>query len=114
MRQSGWAGWGSWAIRFFIIVLLLGCGNDTTSSPPKNGQFIDSAVSGLGFETPTQRGTTDSNGTFQYREGEEISFFLGDIYLGETAAKPVISPLDLINGSPAPEHQAVTNICRLL
>jgi hypothetical protein len=41
-----------------------------------SGMFIDSAVEGLRFETPTQSGFTDANGIFKYINGEAVSFFI--------------------------------------
>jgi len=36
--------------------------------------FIDSAVKGLSYETATQSGVTDVDGTFKYLAGEKVTF----------------------------------------
>ena len=40
------------------------------------GQFVDAAVEGLGYSTPTQSGNTDSAGSFKYVAGETVAFML--------------------------------------
>lgn len=60
-----------------------------------SGVFLDSAVEGLTFETATQSGTTDSNGTFMYLAGESITFSVGDILLGSAPGQDEITPITL-------------------
>ena len=50
---------------------------DNISSGPRSGIFVDNAVEGLQYETSTQSGITDVQGTFQYIEGETITFSIG-------------------------------------
>ncbi|MGE0086572.1 MAG: hypothetical protein AB7S75_19360 [Desulfococcaceae bacterium] len=83
----------------FIAVLFTGCGGDGDSEPVSQGRFVDSPVAGLAYNTPSREGITDSDGKFSYLDGEIISFSIGDIYLGRTPAKPVITPLDLVGGA---------------
>ena len=54
----------------------------TQAAELQQGQFVDSAVSGLWFETETQSGFTDANGFFSFLAGESVSFYLGDTLLG--------------------------------
>ncbi|WP_201341859.1 hypothetical protein [Abyssogena phaseoliformis symbiont] len=35
-------------------------------------------------------------GTYKYQEGECIKFYLGDMLLGETKAKLVLYPIDIV------------------
>ena len=49
----------------------------------QRGQFLDSAVSGLWYETETLSGFTDVEGFFEFLPGETIRFFLGETLLGE-------------------------------
>ena len=60
------------------LVLLAGCGGGGGSSTvsTSTGKFIDSAVAGLSYTTTSQSGTTDANGTFQYKSGETVNFKL--------------------------------------
>ena len=51
----------------------------------------------MDFNTSTQSGKTDSNGNFIYKEGESVTFHIGNLYLG--SAKPKngkVTPLDII------------------
>jgi hypothetical protein len=85
------------------LTLFSGCGggggSSTSSSVPTlTATFIDSPVSGLEFNTPTLSGTTDVNGNFIYKDGESVTFHIGNIYLG--SAKPKdgkVTPLSIIN-----------------
>lgn len=77
------------------------------------GRFLDSAVLGLHYCSGDQSGFTDAEGTFLYEEGKTVRFCLGQIILGETTGKSIITPIDLvIDGSVS--HPTVINICRFL
>ncbi len=93
-----------------------GTGNPPTDSGAvlKTGVFLDSPVMGLGYQTETQSGLTDSKGQFHYREGEAVSFRIGlSLPLGSTFATPFVTPIDLT--TPSDENDPwVTNIIRLL
>lgn len=85
--------------------ILTGCGGGggsssgtTAATTVSTGTFIDSAVSGLEFESATQSGTTDANGNFAYKEGEFVTFHIGNLYIGSATPKNgKITPLDIIN-----------------
>jgi hypothetical protein len=87
---------------------LFGGGTETVLS----GRFIDSAVEGLRFETPTQSGLTDVNGTFKYINGEAVSFFIGDIMLGTSAGLTQLTPMNLVPGDSS--NPQVVNILRFV
>jgi len=53
----------------------------TESANLQTGRFVDSAVSGLQYETATQSGVTDADGSFSYQTGESITFSIGGISL---------------------------------
>jgi hypothetical protein len=76
------------------------------------GRFIDSAVEGLRFETPTQSGLTDTNGTFKYVGGEFIRFYIGDILLGESRGFALLNPMNLVPADS--NNQQVINILRFV
>ena len=63
------------ALTLTTAVFLFGCGggsrDQTTGldSGMTSGVFLDSAVEGLKFETTTQSGFTDMDGTFYYLNG---------------------------------------------
>lgn len=105
-----------------ILAGLAGCGGggggaaldtNTTQGLASTGVFVDSAVQGLRFDTATQHGNTDSNGTFQYLPGESITFSIGAIQFQSTAAKSIITPLDIV-GTTNVADQRVTNMLVLL
>jgi hypothetical protein len=64
------------------------------------GQFTDSPVKGLQYRTASHSGETDANGGFKYLQGEMVTFFVGDISLGEVVGASRITPFDLAGISP--------------
>lgn len=76
---------------------------DPVESEPEvilTGQFIDSPVQGLYYETPSQSGLTNENGEFNYIEGETISFHIGGTKLGSAAAGDQLTPFNLSGIQP--------------
>ena len=63
------------------------------------GFLIDSAVSGVTYETPTHLGVTGPGGSFRYARGETIRFSLGETILGKVAGRAQLSPFDLAGAS---------------
>lgn len=90
-------------IMWGFLFLILSCTDEQTFSDPVDGGngklmtgvFRDSEVSGLTYETETQIGKTDVTGEFLFLEGENISFYLGDIYLGSGIAAAEMSPVSI-------------------
>ncbi len=78
----------------------------------QRGQFLDSAVSGLWYETETLSGFTDVEGFFEFLPGETIRFFLGETLLGESDGKLEVTPLDLLTATDHPDK--LQNILRVL
>lgn len=91
--------------------------DDEKSSDSRNeirfGTFLDSPVQGLHYDTETQSGITDENGTFQYNEGETIIFSMG-IVLGEAMAESMMTPIHLVPEAVDETHPTVTNMLRFL
>ena len=101
-----------------IPLLLAGCGGGSSVDPaepaaPLSGVFVDSPVSNINYQTKTLKGVTDSNGVFQYMEGETVTFSIGEIEVGRSEGQEQISPLDLV-GTEDSENIEVINIARLL
>ena len=90
-------------IMWGFLFLILSCTEEQTFSDPVDGGngklmtgvFRDSEVSGLAYETETQLGKTDVAGEFLFLEGENISFYLGDIFLGSGIAAAEMSPVSI-------------------
>jgi len=120
---------------FMIVTLLTACccDDDETSTPKsgvsvQTGHFVDSPVQGLSYETESQKGVTDVNGSFFFMEGETITFSISPteeqyqgekVVLGQSVpAKSQMSPVDLVPSASAQKdpikNRAVTNISRLL
>ncbi|MBE9521519.1 MAG: hypothetical protein IME97_10330, partial [Proteobacteria bacterium] len=101
------------------ITLLTACGGgggggEGGGTSVNTGTFIDSPVQGLDYLTVTQSGTTDDQGIFRCEAGEEITFSIGDVVLGTTLCKSIITPLDLVPGAVDETDPTVTNILRFL
>jgi hypothetical protein len=79
-----------------------------------DGVFLDDAVEGLEYQTITQSGFTDAEGTFRYMEGETVRFFMGGIDMGEAMAQPVMTPIDLVPDATDETHPMVTNMIRFM
>jgi hypothetical protein len=77
------------------------------------GHFVDANVNGLGYTTVTQAGTTGNEGQFWFLPGEQISFFVGKLFLGETLAGRAVSPPDLFEGADLDDDRTL-NLARLL
>lgn len=101
-----------------VLVTISGCGggtddSDVNASGALTGRFLDSAVSGLTYQTETQNGTTNANGEFSYLAGETVVFGLGDLKFPAVAAAQVLTPLELA-GVTDINDTGVVNMARLL
>lgn len=77
------------------------------------GVFVDSAVENISYSSATQQGQTNSAGEFSYLAGESVTFNLGELLFPSTAAKAVITPIDILAAGRVDED-AVVNMVRLL
>ncbi|ETR73240.1 MAG: hypothetical protein OMM_01103 [Candidatus Magnetoglobus multicellularis str. Araruama] len=76
---------------------------------------IVQTVNGLRYNTETQSGVTESGGKFNYKKNEDITFYIGNVKMGDKVpAQDVMSPVDLVPNTIDIENQKVTNISRLL
>jgi len=80
---------------------------------PTRGHFIDSPVGGLTYQTPTNWGTTELSGGFDYFPGERVGLSIGSVYLGSPLADHKISPLDIFEQSDTDDPRVI-NMARLL
>lgn len=104
------------------------------------GTFVDSPVSGLTYTVSDSnirpapssddlgavldalrrqrcrfyQGTTGKDGSFRYKAGETVTFSIGDLVLGASEGKELVSPLDLVEGAAGVTDPRVTNISVLL
>ena len=77
----------------------------------KSGVLGAPPISGMAYSTSVNHGLTDEKGRFNYRDGQQIAFSIGDIHLPRVTAKPLIRLVDFGGGQ---ENQVVRNIRRLL
>jgi len=101
---------------FGAVSLLAACGGGGDSPKAagvKSGRFLDSVVEGLDYDSGSQSGLTDANGTFQ-SDDTRIAFSVGDILLGEGNFSETMSPMDLVPGAVDETNSTVTNITRFL
>jgi len=101
------------AVTFFAGTLLNSC-NIGIDPPAVPGQFFDSPVQGLTYNTKTQKGITDNEGTFEFKRGEVIAFSVGGVYLGRAKDIFTVTPFDLVPGATDDSDPVVINICRFL
>ena len=93
---------------------LIACdGGGGNSGTVENGAFKDSNVSGLRFQSGRQVGVTDANGVFSYRISDPVTFSVGDVIIGTTTGKSIVTPIDLVAGGSSDSPQ-VLNIVRFL
>jgi hypothetical protein len=78
----------------------------------KEGVFLDSAVEGLSYSTPTESGITGKDGSFKYKTVEKVEFKIGSIILGSSSGQSKMSPLDLMH--TAIMDDKVVNMLRFL
>lgn len=91
---------------------------ETVPTEIKQGRFLDAAVSNVRYITLTpdgkvsMSGFTAEDGSFFYRDGENVSFYIGDILLGHAAAKDIVTPVSLVEN--AANSDALANMLRFL
>lgn len=102
-----------------LVLILTACGgggggdDDDGGSGVSQGRFWDTNTEGLQYSTATQSGLTNQNGAFNYKEGETVTFRIGDIELGSLDARSIVTPIDLV-GVSDPANDEVVNISRFL
>lgn len=87
----------------------------SSSTTIYSGSFIDSPVQGLQYSTATQSGTTDQYGTFTYKQGETVTFKIGNVTLGQATGTDMITPLTLAGDTSINNISLkASNIARLI
>lgn len=78
------------------------------------GVFVDSTVQGIGFSTASRSGATNVAGEFTYLIGEQVTFSIGGIILGQVTGASLVTPVTLVAGASDETNEVVTNIAQLL
>lgn len=98
-------------------LLLTACDSDDddpgTGSELSTGVFVDAAVDGADYSTGSQQGITNEKGEFQYTEGENVTFSIGDLVFPSVKAGGTITPLDIANTEDINSNKVI-NMIRLL
>lgn len=76
------------------------------------GIFPD--VVGLSYRCGSNEGITTDSFTYQYEPGGEVAFSIGDLVLGESRGKPLITVSDLVPVDTAAFDPKVINRARFL
>jgi uncharacterized protein len=75
-------------------------------------------ICGLRYQTPTQTGSTNERGEFQYRKGESVTFLVGGLVLGSVTGAPSVNLAQLVNRADGKidrlHDPIVTNLARLV
>ncbi|PKF54096.1 hypothetical protein CW748_16690 [Alteromonadales bacterium alter-6D02] len=106
-------------LSILALSTLTACGgggeDDSKPAPTKNniGVFLDSPVINISYRTDTLEGTTNSQGEFEYVDGERVTFFIGDLTFSSVVARSTVTPFDLAGTSDI-NSSTVVNITRLL
>ena len=103
-----------WLFPTLCLLLLSGCGSGSSSSATATGVFTDSPIQGLRYVSGTVSGYTDSNGNFQYAKGQTVSFYVGDILIGQANGQAVLTPVNLVSGATDQTDPTVSNISQFL
>ena len=99
------------AIALAVAALIQAC---SSGDAVQSGVFLDSAVQGAAYSTSSGlSGTTDANGRFEFRPGDEVTFKLAGVALPTAKAAALLTPLELSGGS-SPDDPAAIAIARLL
>ncbi len=102
---------------------LIGCGGGSSSGEDTTptelatniGTFVDSPVEGLKYSTSTLSGFTDNQGRFKYKDGETITFKIGNLELGSATGGEIMTPLTLTGENDLDNISSkATNIARIL
>ena len=72
------------------------------------GQFVDEAVEGLYYTSESTSGYTDYNGFYQCKETETVTFYAGNIKLGESVCSSLVTPISLM-GSDLTDPNSLNN-----
>lgn len=63
----------------------------------KRGVFADGPVQGLAYTTQTLSGRTNEAGVFEYRDGETVTFAVGELVFGSAKAAPMLTSAHLVH-----------------
>ena len=84
-------------------------------NPTFQGKFIDEAVEGLEYTRSNgESGVTRRGGSYEYKNGDLITFYVGALELGTTSSGTLLTPRELAIGTSVIEDQKISNRVRFL
>jgi hypothetical protein len=111
---------------YFIPILLLSlvsCGGSgdgdtvnngtTTSDIYHGGKFYDGLVTGLQYDSGRGLEVVGAEGWYYFRQNKPITFYVGDIQIGQTTGREIITPFALVGVNDI-ANATVLNIARFL
>ena len=90
-----------------VAALTAACNETTTEEAEIVSGQLNVPVSGVSYQTDTLSGTTDELGSFEYRDGESITFSLGEYSLSAVEASDQITLASLVGEERFQETQTV-------
>lgn len=102
-----------WAIPLLALTLL-GSGCDLVAPPEtkkRTGTFLDSPVEGLRYASGKY---TNADGHFRYKSGDNLTFKIGDIVLGQAKGQRLVTPVTLGEEVEVGFSNAASNIAQFL
>ena len=108
----------SFALAALFFAVLAGCDDDSVStdtdlSTQTTGFLVDAPVIGIDYLTETYEGITTENGEFLYANGENVTFYIGELEFPTVVAQTVVTPFTLAGTNNFADQQVI-NISRLL
>lgn len=98
------------AVMLSALLSACGGGGGGSSSAKTAVKGIFANVSGMGYSSGSQTGTTGSSGAFTYVAGDTAIFKVGDINIGQATAGSLLTPLHLFPDADA----ATTNVVNIM
>lgn len=76
-----------------------------------NGNFRDSTVVGLTYSTASEGiQNTKNDGAYNCKVGEDITFSVGNVKLGTTTCRELITPIDLVENSSFTNQEVINTV----
>jgi len=70
--------------------------NSNNASDLLTGEITGVSIEGLNYQTESHSGVTSADSTFTFKKGESVSFFIGDIAIGQASAATELTLFDLV------------------
>jgi hypothetical protein len=75
---------------------------------------MDSLIEGIDYNSGSTSGVTTATGGFQWEQGSQVTFSIGNLVLGTSNGGTLISIVDLVPGATGANNSKVMNLARFL